>query len=54
VDASTVPPTPTISTGPKKSWFTNLFQYKPEAFIVYSNRGYEDTMNALRTGLEVL
>ncbi|KAJ3099174.1 hypothetical protein HDU97_003369 [Phlyctochytrium planicorne] len=31
--AETAPPTPTLTSTPKRSWFANLFNFKPEVFV---------------------
>lgn len=38
-----VPPTPTISSAPKRSWFANLLNFKPEVFLFSSTKGLEET-----------
>ncbi|KAJ3046674.1 hypothetical protein HK097_000643 [Rhizophlyctis rosea] len=39
-----VPPTPVITSSPKRSWFANLFHFKPEVFTLLSTRGVEETL----------
>ncbi|KND03181.1 CAMK/CAMKL/BRSK protein kinase [Spizellomyces punctatus DAOM BR117] len=42
-----VPPTPIITSSPKRSWFANLFHFKPDAFTVYSSQDFDRTMTAI-------
>ncbi|TPX37407.1 hypothetical protein SmJEL517_g00463 [Synchytrium microbalum] len=42
------------STTPKRSWFANLFNFKPETFTFVSRKNYEDTVNNIMERLTTL
>ncbi|KAJ3281514.1 Serine/threonine-protein kinase brsk1 [Borealophlyctis nickersoniae] len=42
-----IPPTPIITSSPKKSWFANLFNFRPEVFTLSSARGYDETVRGV-------
>ncbi|KAJ3410458.1 hypothetical protein HDV05_003720 [Chytridiales sp. JEL 0842] len=48
-------PTPTF-TSPKKSWFANIFTFKPEAFEVYSKKEktFQETIETVVEGFDQL
>ena len=45
---------PAISSGPKKSWFANLFQFKPEIFVTYSSEPLGDTKTTIEKHLQTI
>ncbi|KAJ3302415.1 hypothetical protein HDU76_005524 [Blyttiomyces sp. JEL0837] len=45
-----IPPTPIITT-PKRSWFANLFNFKPEVFTFESRYPYQTTVEAVTNAL---
>ncbi|KAH9247166.1 hypothetical protein BASA81_015250 [Batrachochytrium salamandrivorans] len=48
------PQTPVISQTPKQSWFTNLFNFKPESFTLLSNKSMDATSTEVITILTSL
>ncbi|KAJ8326843.1 hypothetical protein BDV3_001477 [Batrachochytrium dendrobatidis] len=48
------PQTPVISQTPKQSWFTHLFNFKPESFSFDSSLSRDETSNVLMTLLHSL
>ncbi|KAI9100551.1 kinase-like domain-containing protein [Phlyctochytrium arcticum] len=51
-----IPPTPLITSTPKRSWFASLFNFRPEVYFLQSGKSLEDTQNAmaeLLAGLDI-
>lgn len=47
------PPTPLITTQPKRSWFANLLSFKPEVFTFTSQKSMDETLTFLALKLKV-
>lgn len=43
INSNIAPQSPAIGNSPKRSWFANLFQFKPESFVFYSNLSLDRT-----------
>jgi len=48
-----VPPSPVITSTPKKSWFANLFNFKPEAVTLLSESNTEETTSMIQDLMDV-
>ncbi|ORX88301.1 hypothetical protein BCR32DRAFT_1514 [Anaeromyces robustus] len=49
-----IPPSPVITSTPKKSWFANLFNFKPEAVTLLSQSNVEETSSMIQDLMESL
>jgi len=49
-----IPPSPVITSTPKKSWFANLFNFKPEAVTLLSESNIEETSSMIQDLMESL
>jgi len=49
-----IPPSPVITSTPKKSWFANLFNFKPEAVTLLSESNIEQTTSMIQDLMESL
>jgi len=49
-----IPPSPVITSTPKKSWFANLFNFKPEAVTLLSESNTEETTSMIQDLMESL
>ncbi|KAG4103335.1 hypothetical protein H8356DRAFT_1271222 [Neocallimastix lanati (nom. inval.)] len=49
-----VPPSPVITSTPKKSWFANLFNFKPEAVTLLSESNTEETTSMIQDLMDSL
>jgi len=49
-----IPPSPVITSTPKKSWFANLFNFKPEAVTLLSESNVEQTSSMIQDLMESL
>lgn len=47
-------PSPVITSSPKRSWFANLFNFKPDVQMFESNVGREETLRAVEERLNKL
>ena len=53
LDSIPVPMSPMVSTAPKTSWFTGLFNFKPEMYYLISSKNMDDTTAKLEQILQV-
>lgn len=49
-----IPPSPVITSTPKRSWFANLFNFKPEAVTLLSESNVEQTSSMIQDLLDSL
>lgn len=42
-----IPPTPTITTSPKRSWFASLFNFKPDVFTIRSQSDFDSSAQTI-------